>query len=395
MGAITVDDGVRFRGFLLIYSFQKLSIIFLVTGPKPNLFPQVLTAFALHLTVSKKKIDLRNFVLICILIMGAAQHKLSFIITGGVIGFWALCKALPYSKGIIPCGLLLFIFFFVPRGIWNLQQLIEINLIGFITPLPETFTNYLRVYRGDNQLWFPFNLFIPSSFGALTTVLGFQVFLVILTKFSNPKFRETLIVTATSATLTYFLGQSIARSYYEFVLWTAVAFSFLSEKDFCFRLYNRFLAIQGICVLAMSTFAVCTLTPGVISKKWREEIMHRAAYEYSAAVWLNDVLPKDAVVLSELRSVALLERDFVPMDWLKFNLDWKKSYIYEIMNKNVNYIAIKGQAFENHPLFGCIGEKFKGPKSFVKATRNPFNRGQEYIVTIYKFHSNLIPVCVK
>ena len=47
--------------------------------------------------------------------------------------------------------------------------------------------------------------------------------------------------------------------------------------------------------------------------------MNHSAYQYSAATWLNKVLPNDAVVLSGLRSFSLLNTDFVPIEWLNFD----------------------------------------------------------------------------
>ena len=108
--------------YLRLFILSSPVLIFLVTGPKPQLFPAVMTAIALQLTVTNKKIDKKIFVVICILIMGAAQQKLSFVLTGGVIGCWALWKALSHSRMAIVFGLISFIYFFVPRGLWNLQQ---------------------------------------------------------------------------------------------------------------------------------------------------------------------------------------------------------------------------------------------------------------------------------
>ena len=82
------------RRFLHLYILSSPVLLFLVTGPKPQLFPAVLTALALYITISEKNIDKKSFFLITCLLMGAAQQKLSFNLTGGIIGIWAFCKAL-------------------------------------------------------------------------------------------------------------------------------------------------------------------------------------------------------------------------------------------------------------------------------------------------------------
>ena len=378
--------------FLSLFILSSPILIFLVTGPKAQLFPQTLTATSLYLTVSNKKIDSKTFAIICILVMGAAQQKLSFILTGGVIGIWALCKAFPQSKLILLYGFLTFIFFFLPRGLWNIQQLTEFSFIGFFTPLPTEFTDSLRAFRGS-RLWFPFNIFFPEDMNNIHGLLGFQILLLLLIKKTNPKFRETFSLIIIASILIYFLGQAEVRSYYEMLLWTAVALSFLTDQEFRFNNSNRFLVAQGSVVLAIALFGVFTLTPGSLSTKWREEIMNRSAFQYSAMEWSNKNLPKNAVVISLLRSVSLLETDFISGDWLNYDTDRTK-YYEMIKNKKVNFIISKSPLSVDFPLFRCVGKKFAGPKSFPHAIRSPFNTAPSYNVAIYHFNSKLLPECI-
>ncbi|MFT7625777.1 MAG: hypothetical protein ACI9WU_004968, partial [Myxococcota bacterium] len=70
------------RGFLQLFVLSAPVVLFLVTGPKAQLFPAVLTACALHLTVQNQRLDRQAFMLVCVLVMGAAQHKLPFVLSG-------------------------------------------------------------------------------------------------------------------------------------------------------------------------------------------------------------------------------------------------------------------------------------------------------------------------
>ena len=79
--------------------------------------------------------------------MGAAQQKLSFILTGGVIGLWAFWKAYRDTKLVLVISLMCFVFFFLPRGIWNLEQASNLRLTSFITPLPVEFINSSHYFR--------------------------------------------------------------------------------------------------------------------------------------------------------------------------------------------------------------------------------------------------------
>jgi len=387
-------DGNK-RCFIHLYILSSPILLFLTTTQKYQLFPQVITALALYFTVSEKKIDKRRFFLICCLLMGAVQLKMSFILTGGVIGLWAFWKAFRDTKLVFVIGLICFVFFFMPRGIWNLGQAPNIELKSFFTPLPTEFLNSSLNYR-DNKFWFPFNLFIPESLGKITTIVGFQFLLLFLVRTKNKKFWETIAITLTGMLAVYLFGMSIGRFFYEFILWTAVAFSFLPEKEFKFRRYNRLLFIQGFGIFLGVSYGIISLFPGFFSVAWYEEVMHRTAWEFSAAKWANQSLPENAVVISGLTSVALLSHEFIPTDWLAYK-DMKKKYFQEIGLKKPNFIIVKNNSLRSIDLdFGeCVGEKYSGPEYFKDATRNPFNSGKEYSVTIYRFYSNLLPTCKK
>ena len=183
-------DGSK-RWFLHLYILSSPILLFLITTPKPQLFPQVITALALYFTVSEKKIDKRRFLLICCLLMGAAQQKLSFILTGGVIGLWAFWKAYRDTKLVLVISLMCFVFFFLPRGVWNLEQASNLRLTSFITPLPVEFLDNMHFFR-ENRFWFPFNLFVPESFGRITATIGFQFLLLFLVRTKNKKFWEVI-----------------------------------------------------------------------------------------------------------------------------------------------------------------------------------------------------------
>ena len=376
------------RRFLLLYILSSPVLLFLVTTPKPQLFPQVMTALALYLTVSEKDIDKKRFFLICCLLMGAAQQKLSFIMTGGLIGLWAFWKASRNTKFVFTIGMMCFVFFFLPRGIWNLEQTFNQGLISFFSPLPIEYLNSLHMYR-ENNFWFPINLFVPESLGKMSTIIGFQILLIVFVRTKNKKFWEVITLTFLGMLATILFGMSVGRAFYEFVLWTAVAFSFLPEEDFRFRLYNRFLYFQGLVVFGGAAFGVFYLFPGVLSEEKRQEVMHRSAWQYSAVTWANKVLPENTVVLSGFRSVSLLTHDFVPTDWLS-HIELNKKYFDAIKLKKPNFLVVNGAM---KGLDGCAGEKYAGPKTFKSATRNPFNAGKEYFVIIYHFDASLLPSC--
>jgi len=244
----------------------------------------------------------------------------------------------------------------------------------------------------------------------MSTIIGFQILLIVFVRTKNRKFWEIIALTAIGILTTFLFGMSVGRSFYEFVLWTAVAFSFLPEADFRFRLYNRFLLFQGLVVFLGAAIGGFYLFPGVLSKEKRQEVMHSTAWQYSAASWVNQVLPENAVVLSGLRSVALFTNDFVPTDWLT-HIKFNKKYFDAVRLKKPNFLVVSstikgldgfaGEKYARTKIFngkmksldGCAGEKYAGPITFKAATRNPFNAGEEWFVIIYHFDSSLLPSC--
>ena len=370
--------------FIRLFILTSPVLILMVSTPKPQLFPQVLTATALYLTIKEKVIDLKSFTLITLLLMGAAQQKLSFVLTGGVIGMWALFKTFPQNRITLITVLILIVIFFFPSGNCNMQKVAETSMKTFVTPLPDEFIKSLKEFR-ENRWIFPLNLFIPDALGKITTVLGIQLFLLFFIKTSNSKqFKEVVILTMIAGGMIYIFGQSISRSFYELILWLAVGLSFLPNNYFQLKVNNLILKLQGLVVLVLAIFGFALIGYGAFSSLWKEEVMHKTAYQYSAANWLNQTLPENAIVLSKLRSVSLIQRNVISADWLKFNkISRIKKHLAE---RNVNFYVSTSKFTGNHPLQSCLGELYAVSPSFKKATRNPFNAGNDYTVYVYNLN---------
>ena len=101
--------------FLIVFIICSPTLLQLISGPKFLLFPQILTASALYISVKLKKIKIIDFIFITILLMGATQFKLSFLLSGFLIGLFTLYKALKYNqlKILFSC-FILSSFFFLP-----------------------------------------------------------------------------------------------------------------------------------------------------------------------------------------------------------------------------------------------------------------------------------------
>ena len=81
------------------------------------------------------------------------------------------------------------------------------------------------------------------------------------------------------------------------------------------------------------------------------------------------------MIISDLRSVAFYNHDFIPTDWLKYNIPKKlNEYLNLINNKKAKYSLRNNN--KNNLLNDCIGDKYLESPEFIQSTRNPFNKAQ-------------------
>ncbi len=384
----------NYSKFIKLFIISSPVIIFLVSGPKFQLFPQILTTTALFLTLKKKKIDLNEFLVISILLMGATQFKLSFLISGLPVGILAIYKLNKKNFNFFISVLILFIFFFLPRGLWNISQVYDPTILNIISPLPNEFVSALKNFR-ENSYFFPINIFIFDRLGAISSIIGFQIFLILFIKKMTKEFKIIIILIFVNSIFQFFLSMPIGRVFFEMVLWSSIGFCFTSKKQFNFELMSKILIPQTILVFIIGLYGTAILLPSFISINQREKVMTKYSYEYEGLKWVNKNIPKDAVILSNLRSVSLLDRNFAPTDWLNYNLtrDKLNSYYEELKRKKINYFIVKNQYDYSYKLRKCVGNLFLKSPEFNDAKRNPFNITKKYIIEIYKFDHKKLKSC--
>ena len=78
--------------FFNLFILGSPVLIFLVSGSKFLLFPQLITTLVLYFLVSSKKIGANLFYIIVFLLCGVTSFKLSFFIPSFVLGIFALSK---------------------------------------------------------------------------------------------------------------------------------------------------------------------------------------------------------------------------------------------------------------------------------------------------------------
>lgn len=386
--------------FLYIFVLSSPTLLQLISGPKFLLFPQVLTAIALLLVLEKKKINNFDFIFIAILLMGASQFKLSFLLSGAIIGAYLFLKTFIYGKikiQILTSSLILSAIFFAPTFLWNYSQLIDFNYQNIFSAVPIETIHILQNYRENFKYIYPFNLILPNEIGSISSILGFQFLVLFFIFKKKQKINHLVILTIASIFLHYFLSMNEARIYYEFILWSAVGIYFLSDESINYTFFSKILFIQLFAVLCMSFYFAAISLPSIFSNISRDKFMEKNSIEYDAFKWINKVLPDDAKIITELRSVSLYKNEFVPMDMLsgnisKFNLN---EYLSIIKEKKIDYIVLRNNSKYITLLKDCVGDKYLQSPLLTKSTRNPLNRNHKYFISIYEFNSKDVLNCVK
>jgi len=381
----------------------------LVSSVKPQLLPVAMTTTALALLIfsliSTKTFTsnhyIKSYLLICILVMSASQMKFTYLLGGGVIGLTALwwMKTKKLTSSAILVGGFSFILIMLPAIIWKQYYFGGAYIDALFMPFTgdyfgmDNFEKMLRTYR-DSPIWFPFSLVFPSQAGIVTTVIGVGVFMVALIRPNKDKILWLLIVlSAIVFIFSVLFGPSTSRSYLEPFIWLMFALS-IQGKSLFFEKYKNWLKIpiflQSSIVIFIFIYSVVLFLPGITSVHAREQVMSKYANGYEVMQWVDDILPKDAVLLSSHRSIALSPRYTVSLDWLSFIEHNKENievgfYLNKVKQKGVTHILFQGDDYKNTELFGllagCLG-KIYGPGYAHIATRNPLNQGQPYSLWI-------------
>jgi hypothetical protein len=386
-------DSVKLK-FIFFFIISSPVILFLISGPKPLLFPQLLTTAALYIFIKEKEFNIKHIILIGILLMGAVQFKLSFVLSCTFLGLLLIIKSYQNHKKVIYYLILLLIFFFLPKAIYNFNQVSEFNLINIFTTLPNVFLAMLSNYK-DNNFIFPINLFIPDSFGTITTILGFQLLLCVFIKKSTKEFNIIFIIIFCTIILHLIFGQQTSKLYFEFLLWVSVGFLFLNKKYFNYKFFTYWLYPQLMLVTTIALYFATLILSSLISLDERDKFMNKNSFEYQAIKWSNNQISSKDLIISELRSNVFFKNEIIPLEASEnmLKLQMTNKYIKYLIEKKPKFIISYKKNYDNHFLKECIGSIYKSSDVFERSSRNPFNRGEKYKIYIYHFNSDKLNYC--
>jgi hypothetical protein len=198
-----------------------------------------------------------------------------------------------------------------------------------------------------------------------------------------------LIIAAFCAiTINYVAGARSAGYFLEPYLWLAIAAA-AAPWGISKTLFYKLLMVQAAVMVLVTGFGAISLFPGALTSSLRSHVMKENSHQCAVMRWLDAVLPDDAVVVSTLRSHALMPRPFVAKDIITWT-DWASPTEAEItvsILKTGKVNTLVAEPFVAEGLTGKLGMQhtppLAGPRRFLTATRNPWNRTTEAPLAVY------------
>lgn len=378
---------------LLILFLGIPALLFLLPNQKHQLTGILCTTICFLFLLKKLPITNRTLTLFICVMLFAAGIKYSFVLSCAALILLFLLKN--------PAGITLSSFFiklFILSGvILGPQLLFRWYYFGDpLSPLLEGFLanpdpvilklhTYIKNYK-ESAFTFPIGLLVTNSPGQISTILGVGAlilgFLPFLFRFY--KAEVTAIIFLMAAILVG--GQVSSRFFMEPLLWTIPLFVSIHSSSPYFRYFLLIPKLQILIIVPFILFGLYNISPSIFSDKLRHEVMMRSANGYAESLWLDEILPVNARIVTSSRSRAFLPRPYLSWEYLVFTSQKDEKQISAFREKlaeyKITYMVLPYHgAKELKKLYA--GELIYGPKKFPLAVRNPFNR-HEYELAVYK-----------
>lgn len=399
-GVSTFANNLRLKYLSAILVFTSPIILSLVTVQKPQLFPSAaLVLGILTLLKNRENYDRKIFLFAMVCILFSISNKYSFLIAGTIAVILSIIIAKKNNdiKFALLTIFLLFMFFDFPLYLRNylfygdpLSPMLE-----FLKSNPDkdvlSFSNKLREVEGginfEKILKLPFTLMLTTELNFFSTVLGIGMLGFITIYNVAGLTRIILFLSIIIALGVLFSGQTMPRYFLEsyFLLAAAVVSTPWSYKH---TYFERCLLLQSIPVAISAIYGAIILFPGALTNNLRDYVMSKHAFFYQEAQWIDKYLPKDSVIIANIRSNALIPRKFIVPDKIRTN---SEELINAIKKNNVTSVMIAyptdNTIWKNLESFA--DKKVDEKKIFTQATRNPINSGGEYQMWLFTLNKEI------
>jgi hypothetical protein len=386
----------RDKLFMLSCILSCPFLLFLVPNQKPFLFPVVANTLALLIISERfRSLDGRSLFLTFGCCFFAMSCKYSFLLSGGVVLITGMVAACRSRRLVVAVGLAL-LWYVVMIFPMELQKMlfygdpISPMLEGFRQHADTSltrFAQYIRYYS-MSTLPFPLSIIVPDTPGRVSAALGLGVLACFAVHSTVRRSLVVLSAACAAVTINYLLGARSAGYYLEPYTWFCIAAASAPWNRYK-KIVCNLLMIQAAGMLLFAGFGAVRLFPGSLTTGLRDHVMRENAHQYEIMRWLDQVLPGDAILLSTLRSHALMPRPFVTKDIVTWT-DWtspreveKTASILKAWKCN----TVVAEPLVAKELMDRIGVRCAAipvvSEQFLTATRNPWNRAVEMNLAVY------------
>ena len=400
---------------LVLISLHKPQLLFCVSSLLIFIF--LIRYFKNFDTEDLKKIFPIILTILCInSLVKYTFHLSAFLLSFYFFYLMSKKKLFRYSLFV---SIIIFSFLYLPYLVFR-HQYFETGLIDlFSSPLPLNlygFQSHHDLLSGGNLFYqdgkFSFiNIFFPTNILAITTTYGpliILIFLMINNKISN--YQIPILLILIFFTCVFIFGSNIQRFLYEGFLWIVFLVSIIvNYKSYFYKIFSKIIYLQLLVMIPFYLFFVIKIFPGSLNSDYKKKIMSETANGYDLALWTNEVLNKDDVLLSSHRSISLFKNEtYSPVfTWhVDLNNPRAKIYLDFLKSKKINRILIfedKSYLFHKKNNYrtldglfkGCLGKKiFFNKRAGKNVGRNPFRSSKFYSASIYEFNYKKLPNCI-
>lgn len=397
----------KFNFYLFIFSCP-LILTFLIFQ-KIQLLPNVGLILSIVLFLENLKLENKKFFLISIFILFmSSTFKYSFLINTFAI-FSSLIflnlvnrkiyqlifpSLLIFSITILPLLLKNYFFFGDPLSPFFefLKNTPNQNVVNFSKILgSDTYGDFMN-FSFWTIFLFPIFLSFSNKIYFANHLLGIGIlylyyFLFNKKFYQNQKIKFLLLIIIINLFIYIFLVKQLTPRYYVdiyFILGLILILNYEKIKRQLFsKLIILLMKLEIVIILSISFFIIFFLTSASLNPNSYKKFMTKGADGYSEAIWIDEILPKNAIYLSEnSRSHALFPRKFISIRQLIDDEDF--DFLELVFKEKITHIVISYPTEDSHKKMRAILKHCKkyeviGTKKVQRGVRNPFSKWRAYM----------------
>lgn len=348
------------------FIFSSPLLIWIISSQKLILFTSSIYCIIFTIIATQKYINRNQQIFILICLAFCIFTKISNFVPSSIIFSYLLYISLKEKNMmIIKNSFFVMLFFILPIFLKNYFSTGDIYypLFEFFKDNPDD--NFIEFYKSltvtsdrsnvENFLNFlilPFHYSIPFNLSRPTVLLGLGVLLIYPILWQSKKIFKNFEFLFIIIILSYvvFIPNMQPRYFLEayWIVMILILKENLFSKSYKFiKILNFTLKTQTAFLMIMLSIGVFILFPGSLNNDYYQKVMSKYAYNYNIIEWINQNVPRNAVVVSSaVRSHSLYKNEFVSREGFfrtSGDQDELEDLIKKTREKKISYFILEIQ----------------------------------------------------